>query len=105
MDRQIFAFSEIDSDQVNVAIAAKQEAVDFVLGCGVSAIPSVVFSEEGAVSLEWVQVDCSVLVVFSGDGVGAFSVRRGQGFYSSKIIEFDLDRKMPDILLDMLNAL
>lgn len=97
-----FAFADFDDDGKDIAYASLIEAVDFVLSYNINQIPDVVFSDEGAVSLEWTTPERGLIVVFSGERIGAFSNRESQGLYSSRIEEFDLDQEIPKDLMDRL---
>ena len=82
--------------EVEAALNARDQAVTLLDSCRLLGRPEVEVSDDGMVSMEWQKDERGVLLVFAGDGTASYSSRGPDGFYSSRIIEFEVGTSLPE---------
>jgi hypothetical protein len=85
----------LDNDVVESARRAVDEACAFVERELPNYSPTVMLSDDGVVMLQWRSPDTGVLLIFTGDGTGSFSIKKPGGRYSEGTEEFSIAGAIP----------
>ena len=96
--------AHIDDECVAVADAALDDAVTLIQESNLGGAPSVIFSKDGILSLQWQKGKYGVAIIFAGDGLASIAFRRPGQFYAENGIEVAVTNDLPQSFNDALAA-
>lgn len=88
--RAVYESTTLDEDFREPARRAVNDAIAFVDFNLPEGTPIVMLSDDGVLTLQWRLDDCGVMIVFTGDGTGTYSIKEPGGYYAVGAKEFNL---------------
>jgi hypothetical protein len=90
--RTEYESTQLDRDAAEAARRAVNDAIRFVDFNLPGGEPLVMLSDDGVLSLQWRLGDRGVMLVFTGDATGTYSIKEPGGFYATGAEDFPLER-------------
>jgi hypothetical protein len=84
-----------DPEEADVARAALADAKRFVNAYLPDAEPSILWSDDGLLTLQWRKDRRGLIVIFPGDNTATYSIKEPGGFYSANGREFPVTAGLP----------
>jgi hypothetical protein len=88
--RAVYESTTLDEDALELARRAVNDAIAFVDYNLPEGTPIVMLSDDGVLTLQWRLDDRGVMIVFTGDGTGTYSIKEPAGYYAVGAKEFSL---------------
>jgi hypothetical protein len=89
--RAVYESTRLDQDDAESARRAVNDAIKFVDFNLPGREPLVMLSDDGVLSLQWRLGNWGVLLVFTGDGTGTYSIKQPGGSYAIGAKDFSLE--------------
>jgi hypothetical protein len=89
--RAVYENTELDEDAVGSTRRAVNDAIRFVDFSLPRGEPLVMLSDDGVLSLQWRLGNRGVMLVFTGDGTGTYSIKEPEGSYAVGAKDFRLE--------------
>jgi hypothetical protein len=88
--RAVYVSTTLDEDALEAARRAVNDAIAFVDFNLPKGKPLVMLSDDGVLTLQWRLGGRGVIIVFTGDGTGTYSIKEPGGYYAVGAKEFNL---------------
>jgi hypothetical protein len=98
MIRAVHKRTSLDEDIAEEAKRAIDDAWAFANRELSEENPFVMVSDDGLVMLQWRDESSGVLLIFTGDGTGNYSIKRPGGSYTANNVEFSLSDGLPAVV-------
>ncbi len=94
--REAYQSAQLDHDAAETARRAVNDAIGFVDFNLPGGKPLVMLSDDGVLSVQWRLGHLGVMLVFTGDGTGTYSIKRPGGSYAVGAKDFRLEDGLAD---------
>ena len=102
--RAVYESTQLDEDAAELARHAVNDAIKFVDFNLPEGEPLVMISDDGVLSLQWRLGSRGVMLVFTGDDTGTYSIKNPGGSYAVGAKDFPLEDGLVDELRAVIDA-